>query len=175
MLEPQHNDITSDGDLAPARRTARSSKPPLWHKDYLVSTKSNMNCLYPIANNLSNKLLTPSYHSFIKGFSVIVEPTSFKKASKHQQWVDAMQFEVAVLEQNNTWAIVDFPFGKHPIGSKWVYKVKLKANGEVERYKSRLVAKGYNLQKGLDYYETFSPVAKMVIVRTVISVAASHG
>ena len=175
MLEPQHNDITSDGDLAPARRTARSSKPPLWHKDYLVSTKSNMTCLYPIANNLSYELLTPSYQSFIKRFSVIVEPTSFKEASKHQQWVDAMQSEVAALEQNNTWVIVDLPSGKHPIGSKWVYKVKLKANGEVERYKARLVSKGYNQQEGLDYHETFSPVAKMVTVRTVISVAASHG
>ena len=86
-----------------------------------------------------------------------------------------MQSEVAALEQNNTWAIVELPSSKHPIGSKWVYKVKLKANGEVERYKARLVAKGYNQQEGLDYHETFSPVAKMVTVRTVISVAASHG
>uniref|UniRef100_A0A3Q7F578 Reverse transcriptase Ty1/copia-type domain-containing protein n=1 Tax=Solanum lycopersicum TaxID=4081 RepID=A0A3Q7F578_SOLLC len=98
LLEPQHSEITDDGDLTPARRTARNTRPPLWHKDYIISTKSNMTCSYPIANNLSYELLTPSYQNFIKGFSVIVEPTSFKEASKHQQWVDAMHQRKYALE-----------------------------------------------------------------------------
>lgn len=83
-----------------------------------------------------------------------------------------MKAELGALEMNNTWTIVDLPPGKHPIGCKWVYKIKYHANGKVERYKARLVAKGYTQIEGKDYFQTYSPVAKMTTVRTVLALAA---
>ena len=107
-------------------------------------------------------------------YSSITEPGSFQQASKDPDWVHAMKLEIAALESNQTWSIVDLPSGKIPIGCRWIYKVKYKASGEVERYKARLVAKGYSQQAGMDYFETFSPVAKMVTVRSLIALAASN-
>nr|GEZ56553.1 retrovirus-related Pol polyprotein from transposon TNT 1-94 [Tanacetum cinerariifolium] len=86
-----------------------------------------------------------------------------------------MQQEIKAFEKNGTWTLEELPEGKRPIDSKWVYKTKFKSNGEVERYKARLFAKGCTQREGVDYHETFAPVAKLVTVRTVLAVATKKG
>ncbi|PKI60600.1 hypothetical protein CRG98_019076 [Punica granatum] len=90
------------------------------------------------------------------------EPASYQEAVRDRRWRDAMGEEIRALELNETWMIEQLPPGKHPIGCKWIYKVKCRADGSVERYKAQLVAKGFTQIEGIDYHETFAPVAKLV-------------
>ena len=83
-----------------------------------------------------------------------------------------MAAEIAALEANSTWTLTPLSDGKKTIGCKWVYKIKYKADGSIERYKAKFVAKGYTQKEGIDYFETFSPVAKMVFVKVLLAVAA---
>ena len=86
-----------------------------------------------------------------------------------------MAAAIVALEANNTWTLTPLPTGKKPIRCKWVYKVKYKTDGSIERYKARLVAKGFTQKEGVDYFVTFSPVAKMVSVKVLLVVASIKG
>jgi hypothetical protein len=85
----------------------------------------------------------------------------------------AMEEEMASLDKNEAWDLVELPTGRKPIGSKWVLKKKLNAEGKVEKYKARLVAKGYSQVEGIDFGEIFSPVSKLTSIRLLLSVAVA--
>lgn len=104
-----------------------------------------------------------------------MEPRNFQEACKDPLWVEAMRAEIQALEDNRTWRLVTLPPRKLPIGCKWVFKIKHKVDGSIKRYKARLVAKGYNQQEGIDYNKIFSPIVKIMIVRSLLSVAAIEG
>jgi len=84
-----------------------------------------------------------------------------------------MTEELAALERTCTWDLVPLPSHAVPITCKWVFKIKTKSDGSIERYKTRLVARSFQQTQGLDYDETFAPVAHMTTIRTLIAVAAS--
>lgn len=118
--------------------------------------------------------LTEAHKVLLTSVSSLNEPHSYAQASTDPEWVNVMEKELQALEDNETWTIMPLPPNKKPIGSKWVYKVKLNADGSVERYKARLVAKGYNQTYGIDYSDSFSPVAKVVTVRLLVSLSTSN-
>ncbi|GKV50011.1 hypothetical protein SLEP1_g56730 [Rubroshorea leprosula] len=103
----------------------------------------------------------------------IMEPKTGRKALQSTHWVKAMQEEIDALHKNNTWTLVPPPSETNIVGSRWVFKTKLNPDGTVERFKARLVARGFSQMPGVDFEETFSPVLKPTTLRLVLAFATT--
>ncbi|CAI7899846.1 unnamed protein product [Closterium sp. NIES-54] len=106
------------------------------------------------------------------------EPATLKEAmesSDAEEWKKAMESELKSIEENGTWELMELPEGRKAITSKWLFKIKSNADGKIERYKSRLVAKGYQQKDKVDYKELFAPVVKPTTLRTLLADAAIKG
>jgi len=117
--------------------------------------------------------------AFSSNFALSVtddDPRTVKEAVDSKDgklWKEAMVDEMASLHKNEAWDLVEFPAGRKPIGSKWVFKKKTNAEGKVEKYKARLVAKGYSQVPGIDFGDIFSPIAKVNSIRLILFVVAA--
>ncbi|XP_075658622.1 uncharacterized protein LOC142628397 [Castanea sativa] len=177
--------VVSDQSSVVLRRSTRPTKPPFYLASYHcnqissalipVPSISGKGTSHPLPTYISYVNLSPSYKSFCCAISSILEPIFYHKAASNPKWQDAMDAEINALEANNTWTITSLPPSKKPIGCKWVYRVKYKSDGSVERYKARLIAKDFTQKEGLDYIDNSSPVAKMVSVKCVLAIAAVKG
>lgn len=156
----------------PLRHSTRQTKLPAYLQDYHVPSAHCASTHW--CNLVSFNSLPTSHKALLSTAATLVEPTSFLEASQDSNWIEAMNKEVQALESNHTWDVVSLPPNKKPIGCKWVYKLKLKADGTLERYKARLVAKGFTQKYGIDFEETFSPVIKMTTVRCLLAVASHN-
>ncbi|KAM2882470.1 hypothetical protein COP2_015447 [Malus domestica] len=154
---------------APKRNPTRDRNPHRRLQEYITYSAR-----HPISEALTYHKLSASHASFLSQLANNVEPKNFQEAVCMPVWRDAMHDELKALNENKTWSVVDLPKGKKAVGSRWIYKTKFNSNGTIERHKARLVARGFTQTYGIDYKETFAPVAKMNTVRVLLSVAVNH-
>ena len=102
-------------------------------------------------------------------------PDTYEEASAHQVWRDAMMEEYNSIMKNEVWEVVPRPEGKSVVTSKWLYKIKHATDGSIEKFKARFVARGFSQVEGVDYDETFAPMARFSSIEAVISVIAEMG
>ncbi|GJX25295.1 putative RNA-directed DNA polymerase [Tanacetum coccineum] len=160
------NPSTSSQGTQNLRRSSRQSVFPRNYNDFVVESKVK----YGLEKFVGYAKLNTENLCFVTELNKNHEPKTFYEASKHTHWVDAMNKEMAALLKNDTWEIIDLPKGRKVIGSKWIWKLKFKSSGDIERYKARLVAQGFGQKEWIDYEETFSPVVKMTTVRCLLNV-----
>lgn len=122
-------------------RGFRHRIPPIWMQDYTSSVTTTQLITPPISITpptfpyAISPSLTPAYNNYMFNLTMVREPSCFKEAIQHLNWVAAINKVFLALTENQTWIITDLPSGKKPIGCKWIFKVKVNANGTVERYK----------------------------------------
>ena len=99
------------------------------------------------------------------------KPSCFEVIVQNKEWVEAIMEEFQSIMKNDVWEIVPKPEGKSVVSSKWIYRIKHTVNGSIEKYKARFVAWGFTQKEGIDYEETFSPVARYTSIRTIMTLA----
>uniref|UniRef100_A0A2N9IZL0 Reverse transcriptase Ty1/copia-type domain-containing protein n=1 Tax=Fagus sylvatica TaxID=28930 RepID=A0A2N9IZL0_FAGSY len=138
-LSVSHPDIPLD-PILPTRKSTRPKHVPSYLQDYHCNLASSLpshtsTVVYPIESTLSYSHLSPPYKAYTLAISTPVEPKFYHEAISSPHWCEAMTKEHVALEANHTWVLTSLPPGKHPIGYKWVYKIKFKSDGSIERYK----------------------------------------
>ncbi|PKU87366.1 Retrovirus-related Pol polyprotein from transposon TNT 1-94 [Dendrobium catenatum] len=160
---------------ASPQRASRVSSAPTHEITHPTQLPSTEPICHPMQTRLRSGISKPRQILDLSATTIKTKtPTSYAEASKHAEWRSAMSAEFLALIKQGTWLLVPPPADKPILGSKWTFKTKLYPNGQVERYKARLVAQGCAQEFGINFTETFSPVAKMVTIRMLITVALNR-
>ncbi|KAK8942719.1 hypothetical protein KSP39_PZI008773 [Platanthera zijinensis] len=158
--EVQHNegagDVQPEGNLPPATRHLRDHPT-----DQIIGDPRQG------VQTRSRSQSTVLHSSFLSQ----MEPKKFEEVIQDLHWTDAMQEELNQFRRCNVWELVPKPRGHNIIGTKWIYRNKLDKNGVIVKNKARLVAKGYRQEEGIDFDQTFAPVARLEAIRMFLAYA----
>ncbi|XP_057749111.1 retrovirus-related Pol polyprotein from transposon RE1 isoform X1 [Arachis stenosperma] len=156
--------------------TSNNNLPIALRKETRTCTKKVLknSTNHPISNYVSYQNLSQKHRAFTSKITNLFEPRNIEEALDDPNWKLAVMEEWHALKKNETWEIVDLPQNTKLVGCRWVFTIKCNADGSIERYKARLVARGYTQTYGVDYRETFAPVAKLSSVRILLSLAANY-
>ena len=145
------------------RRSKRARKPKSYGSDFQ---------LYLVEGS---KDQIESQYSYC--YSIEEDPRTYDEAIKSRDsafWKEAIDDEIGSIMENNTWILSDLPPGCKPLGCKWIFKRKMKVDGTIDKFKARLVIQGFRQREGIDYFDTYAPVARITTIRLLIALAAIH-
>ncbi|GJS15881.1 zinc finger, CCHC-type containing protein [Tanacetum coccineum] len=110
-------------------------------------------------------------------YSIEEDPRTYNEAVQSRDaafWKEAIDDEIGSIMENNTWVLSDLPPGCKPLGCKWIFKRKMKVDGTIDKFKARLVIQGFRQKEGIDYFDTYAPVARITTIRLLLALAAIH-
>jgi hypothetical protein len=165
MTNPDQGEATVEGEVAsrpePPRRV-KVDHPP----SRIIGDMNERTTQSRVRNNS---------HFAHAAFVTTFEPKDIGHTLSDHNWVNSMRDELENFERNQVWELVDPPPGCKAIGTKWVWKNKMGEKGEVVKNKSRLVAHGFSQKEGIDYEETFAPVAHLEVIRIPLAFSMAKG
>ncbi|GJT69389.1 retrovirus-related pol polyprotein from transposon TNT 1-94 [Tanacetum coccineum] len=174
ITEPLVPDVTQSHISNQVSTSSHPAPQDRWSRDQhikLVNIISNPG-EGMLTRSMAAKLLAASASECLfADFLSEIEPKKVFEALKHPGWIDAMQEELNQFYRNKVWTLVPLPYGKITIGSKWVFRNKKDEHGTTTKNKARLVAQGDCQEKGINYDETFAPVARMEAIRIFLDFA----
>jgi hypothetical protein len=180
-VEPMREVITSpdeeileDHDIVevqePPQMTILHKRKPSWAREIIQDGEK-----YSVPQGTTRQVKIPKPFSDYTALMCDLleeEPTCFEEANQRKEWADAMTEEYQSIMKNKVWEIVPKPKNKDGVSSRWLFKIKHVVDGSIEKYKERFVPRGFSQKEGINYEETFAPVAKYTSIRTIIALAA---
>lgn len=156
VQEDHHDEVGNETETPPPppppplRRSTRQRFGPEHWKVTRVYF-NNQAVAHPIQAVCSLDLLPTAHQAFLGKIDAQWIPQSYEEAKESNEWLGAVDNEVGAMERNHTWDEADLPLGKKAVSSRWLFTIKYLSNGDIERYKARLVARGFTQTYGDDY------------------------
>ncbi|WZZ50369.1 hypothetical protein YC2023_050476 [Brassica napus] len=171
--EPEgHAEVHTEEQVQPLRRSTRIKRDASnW-----VNTRVYYNAQaveHPSQDVCSFAEFPEEHHVFMISLDESYVPRTYEEAMLDKEWKESVGAEAGAMIKNDTWYESELPKGKRAVSSRWIFTIKYLANGQIDRKKTRLVARGFTQTYGEDYIDTFAPVAKLHTVRIVLSIATN--